>query len=141
MGEIKEMIIECGKVIIDTELDHKAHKEAIEKTTSFFCREDEPVYWFTQPQAEGGRSRFYHLHYNNSGDVLLKITSWDKAPEKYKKIKQLKGVKDMCYFMRKETRPEEEYEWVTKKDYTGDISENSMTHWSRNWKDKKRWGF
>ena len=128
------MIIDCGKVSIDTGLDHKAHKQAIERKTSFQCEEDKPVYWFTQRME--GTTRYFHLHYNKSGTELQKIDSWDEAPDRYKKIKKIKGEETMCYFMRQEVKEQElEYEWVKEKDYGAPISENPLVQWEKGWSE------
>jgi len=60
------MIIECGKVTIDTDQAWAEHRVTINKKTHCFCNDDKPVQWFTQPLGSGGRDRFYHLHYNKS---------------------------------------------------------------------------
>lgn len=131
------MIIECGEVVIDTELDHEVHKDEIQKHTSFFCDKHDPKQWFTQVVDD--YTRFYQLHYNNDGSALLKITSWDRKKDNEQKMKMVKKLKnasnDDCYFsMRKK---DAEYEWVEERD-TLDISKNHMTHWNRAILDRKR---
>lgn len=127
------MIVECVKVKIDTDEDHKGHKLSIEKTTDFYCEEDKPIYWFVQ--RVDNRKRFFHLHYNKSGTELKEITSWDEADDRYKKVRRLKdGGEKMCYFMRQEVK-DPEYEWVKEKDYGGPVSQNPITHWKKGWSE------
>lgn len=143
------MIVECGKVSIDTDQAWAGHRVAINKKTHCFCEDDKPVQWFTQPQGRGGRNRFYHLHYNTKGTELQKITSWDDPPHVYKEVKKLKGEKEVCYFTKQDEKLE--YCMVKERDYDAPYSENDMTRWKKSDKEsihqalpfetkRKRWG-
>ena len=129
------MIVQCGKVSIDTDMDHVAHKTAIEKKTGFHCEEDKPVYWFTQKEGVDGADRYFHLRYNKAGTELQKIDSWDEAKDRMKKVKKIKGGEKMCYFMRQGAKGKEEYEWVDEKDYGAPIAENEIVHWEKGWSE------
>ena len=65
------MIIKCGKMQIDTEEDHVAHKKEIDKHGHFMCTRNSPEYIFKQDLL--GEHRFYYLKYNKEGNMLLKI--------------------------------------------------------------------
>lgn len=127
-------IILCGKVSIDTELTNKKHKESIQKVTSFFCSKSDPKYWFTQ--RINGYTIFFNLEYNKTGDMLLKISSWEEIPNSEKKMEKVKVYDDIksCYFTRNDK--EEKFHWGEKIDYS-DISRDHKTHWSR---PKNFWG-
>jgi len=128
------MIVECGKVVIDTDQAWAEHRVTINKKAHCFCNDDKPVQWFTQPLGSGGRDRFYHLHYNKKGDALQKIDSWDDPPPRYKEVRKVKGDKEVCYFTKQDERLE--YCMVKERDYSV-ISENPMTHWKEGWTEQK----
>lgn len=128
-------IILCGEVSIDTKLTNKEHKESIQKVTSFFCSKSYPEYWFTQ--IINGYTIFFNLEYNEIGDILLKISSWEQIPDSEKKMEKVKVYddSDSCYFTKNDK--EAKFHWVEKIDYGGDISRDHKTHWSR---PKNFWG-
>jgi len=129
------MIIDCGKVEIDTDLNWEEHRKIINKKTHCFCDDDDPVQWFTQREAREGGSRYYHLHYNKDGTELKRITSWDEAPDVYKEVKKVKGEDNICYFTKNDHKLE--YCMVKEKDYDAPSSENTMTHWEKGWNPEK----
>ena len=143
------MIVQLGKVTIDTSQAWAEHRKTINRKTHCFCEDDSPVQWFTQRQAsEGTRNRFYHLYYNKKGTELQKITSWDDPQPVYKEVKKLRGEKEVCYFTKQDEKLE--YCMVKERDYSI-ISENPVTHWEKGWAEpayqalpiqkKKRFGF
>ena len=149
------MIVELGKVLIDTSLDHEAHKIAIERRTTFYCRDDEPIQWFTQPSPDiKGKDRFFHLYYNEEGSELKKITSYDYLGHGKKIVRKRKNVDDKCCFSR--NKPQEEcdvYELVEETDFSTPIATHDKTLWEKGWAEpahqalpitqevrRKRWG-
>lgn len=122
------MIIECGKINIDTTLTHVEHKKAIESVTTFFCDSHDPVYWFTQNV--GNYTRFFHLRYNKNGTKLKKIDSWERIPDNERKMKKVKVYEgtEGCYFTKNDKTQKFHYE--EERDYK-DISRDQQTHWKR----------
>ena len=114
------MIIKCGKVIIDTEEDHVAHKIAIEKHAHFMCSRNDPEYIFTQDLE--GEHRFYYLFYNKEGNMLQKIDYWN-----YKEVnKTVYEVEDpkACYFTKNSNK-------VKKIVKEGNYSDKHIPVWKR----------
>jgi len=155
------MIIKLGKVVIDTSLDHEAHKKEIDSKTTFFCYDDQPIQWFTQPSPEAkGKDRFFHLKYNKEGSELKKITSFDYIGHGKKMVRKRKIVDGECYFSK--NKPQEScdvYEMVEETDFSTPVSINDKTWWKEGWTEpahqalpittgkiyesmprKKRWG-
>jgi len=128
------MIVECGKISIDTELNHVEHKEVIQKVTTFFCDTTDPVYWFTQNVND--YKRFFLLHYNKKGDMLINITSWERIPDEEMPMKKVKVYEndDSCYFTKNDHQAK--FHWGEKRD-SNTIFRDQQTHWRR---PRNLWG-
>jgi len=149
------MIVQCGKVVIDTSLDHEAHKKTIQNKTTFFCRDDEPIQWFTQPSPDlKGKDRFFHLTYNKEGSELKKIACYDYIGHGKKMVRKRKNGDDKCYFSRNKPPTEcDVYELVEEPDLSTPLATPDVILWEEGWTEpahqalpitqetrRKRWG-